>query len=82
VTTVQLVAWWRLRRVEVWGFSEVVDFLNVSRARAAVLVNRPDFPPPIADLAQGRIWRADDVRAWERRRRERYPHHDPDDDEL
>jgi prophage regulatory protein len=71
-----------VRRVEVWGFSEVVDFLNLSRPRVAVLVNRPDFPQPIADLAQGRIWRADDVREWERKRRERYPQHAVDDDEL
>jgi hypothetical protein len=58
---------------EIWGFAEVVEFLGVSTQRATVLTNRHDFPAPLQTLASGRIWVADEVRAWERRRRERYP---------
>jgi hypothetical protein len=58
---------------EVWGFAEVAEFLDVSRQRATILVNRPDFPAPVQTLASGRIWLAEAVREWARRRRERYP---------
>ncbi|WP_430787192.1 DNA-binding protein [Actinoplanes sp. G11-F43] len=34
---------------------------NVSRQRAYQLTSRADFPRPIADLAQGKVWRAEDV---------------------
>jgi prophage regulatory protein len=37
---------------------------GVSRQRVYQITNRPDFPPPVADLAQGKIWLADDVDAW------------------
>jgi prophage regulatory protein len=54
---------------EVWAFAEIVAYLRVSHRRVAVLVNRPDFPAPVATLCAGRIWLAHDVRAWERDRR-------------
>jgi prophage regulatory protein len=41
---------------------------GVSRQRVYQITSRPDFPPPVADLAQGRIWLADDVEAWISRR--------------
>jgi predicted DNA-binding transcriptional regulator AlpA len=58
---------------EVWGFSEIAEFLEISRPRATRLVNRHDFPQPIQTLASGRIWLADSVREWQRKRRARYP---------
>jgi hypothetical protein len=58
---------------EIWGYAEVVEFLGVSQQRANVLMGRHDFPAPIQTLASGRIWLADVVREWERKRRERYP---------
>lgn len=58
---------------EIWGFAEVAEFLNVSRQRATILTSRHDFPAPAAELASGRIWIADEVREWQRRRRARYP---------
>lgn len=58
---------------EVWGFSEIVDFLGVSRPRTTRLIARPDFPQPVQVLASGRIWLADEVREWQRRRRGRHP---------
>ncbi|MEU4564717.1 DNA-binding protein [Actinoplanes sp. NPDC023936] len=37
---------------------------GVSRQRVYQLTNRPNFPAPIADLAQGRVWLAADVESW------------------
>jgi prophage regulatory protein len=36
----------------------------VSRQRAYQITSRADFPAPIADLAQGKVWLAEDVEAW------------------
>ncbi len=44
--------------------AEIADYLGVSRQRVAVLVERADFPSPIARLSVGRIWRTSDVRTW------------------
>jgi predicted DNA-binding transcriptional regulator AlpA len=35
------------------------------------LTNRPDFPTPIADLAAGKVWLAQDVEVWISARRAR-----------
>lgn len=37
---------------------------GVSRQRAYQITSRSDFPAPVADLAQGKVWLADDVAAW------------------
>lgn len=37
---------------------------NVSRQRVYQLTGRTDFPRPIAELAQGKVWLASDVEAW------------------
>jgi prophage regulatory protein len=37
---------------------------GVSRQRVYQLTSRRDFPRPVARLAQGKIWLADDVEAW------------------
>jgi prophage regulatory protein len=37
---------------------------GVSRQRAYQLTSRADFPKPVADLAQGKVWLAADVDAW------------------
>src|SRR5436190_24204830 len=37
---------------------------GVSRQRAYQITSRADFPKPIADLAQGKVWAADEVEAW------------------
>ncbi|GAA2568032.1 hypothetical protein GCM10010435_47250 [Winogradskya consettensis] len=36
----------------------------VSRQRMYQLTQRSDFPAAVADLAQGKIWRATDIEAW------------------
>ncbi|MEV6304846.1 hypothetical protein AB0M02_35915 [Actinoplanes sp. NPDC051861] len=43
----------------------------VSRQRAYELARRPDFPAPVAKLAQGSVWLADEVDAWIEARRRR-----------
>jgi hypothetical protein len=53
------------------ALAEVAAFLGVSRQRAAVLVDRPDFPAPIDTLTVGRIWSAGDVRAYAEKRNRR-----------
>jgi hypothetical protein len=42
---------------------------DVSRQRAYQISIRPGFPPPVASLAQGKVWLADDVEAWARQHR-------------
>jgi prophage regulatory protein len=42
---------------------------GVSRQRVYQLTSRPDFPEPVADLAQGKVWLAADVDAWISNRR-------------
>ncbi len=37
---------------------------GVSRQRAYQITSRADFPAPVADLAQGKVWSTDDVEAW------------------
>ncbi|WP_328478443.1 DNA-binding protein [Actinoplanes sp. NBC_00393] len=37
---------------------------RISRQRVYQLARRPDFPAPVADLAQGKVWLADEVEAW------------------
>ncbi len=42
---------------------------GVSKQRAYQITSRPDFPRPIAELAQGKVWRASDVERWIRSHR-------------
>ena len=46
------------------GVSEVAELLEVSRQRVAKLRERPDFPDPLGELAQGPVWDLDAVQAW------------------
>ena len=38
--------------------------LNVSRSRAAQIVNEKGFPDPFARSGRSRLWLAEDVEAW------------------
>jgi prophage regulatory protein len=42
---------------------------NVTRQRIYQLTTRRDFPDPVANLSQGKVWRESDVKAWNDRRR-------------
>jgi len=47
------------------GLSEIATMLGVSRQRAGQIVrDYDDFPPPVAELASGRIWETPAVEAW------------------
>ena len=52
------------------GPHEVAAFLGVSRQRVYQLSQRPDFPDPVANLAIGKVWRLEDVSAWDRWRKQ------------
>lgn len=53
--------------VRLMGAHEVrVRLGSVSRQRAYQLTSRADFPAPVSDLKQGKVWLADDVEAWVR----------------
>ncbi|WP_111650427.1 helix-turn-helix transcriptional regulator [Actinoplanes lutulentus] len=37
---------------------------GISRQRVYQLASRADFPAPVANLAQGKVWLTSDVEAW------------------
>ncbi|MBB2948772.1 putative DNA-binding transcriptional regulator AlpA [Actinoplanes lutulentus] len=37
---------------------------GLTRQRIYQLTSRADFPPPVADLAQGKVWLTSDVEEW------------------
>lgn len=51
------------------GAHEVREMLGVSRQRVYQLAARPDFPRPVATLAQGKIWLLGDIERWMTARR-------------
>lgn len=53
--------------MDLMGAAEVGEFLGVSRQRVQQLVNKPEFPQPLAHLTMGKVWLAGDVEAWARR---------------
>ena len=53
------------RRIQLVGAHEIrVRLGGISRQRTYQITSRADFPQPVADLAQGKIWAAADVDAW------------------
>ena len=51
-----------VRRLRLVGTQEIqVRLGGVSRQRVYQLTRRADFPQPIAELAQGSVWLAEDV---------------------
>jgi len=46
---------------------EIAELLGISRQRVQQLTDRPDFPPPVADLAIGKVWARSAVEQWARR---------------
>ena len=46
------------------GAHEIRHLLGVSRQRVYQLAKRSDFPTPIAELAQGKVWVRADIEAW------------------
>ncbi|GGN39387.1 putative DNA-binding transcriptional regulator AlpA [Actinoplanes campanulatus] len=63
--------------VKLMGAHEIrVRLGGVSRQRAYQITQRADFPKPVADLEQGKVWLASDVEAWVKVKR---PHQDDED---
>jgi hypothetical protein len=54
---------------ELMGAAEIAERLGVSRQRVQQLIQRPDWPAPIAVLKMGKIWRTRDIEAWIRKHR-------------
>jgi prophage regulatory protein len=53
------------KSVRLMGAHEIrVRLGGVSRQRAYQITSRIDFPTPVADLAQGKIWLVEDVEVW------------------
>ena len=53
------------RSLRLVGTHEIRVLLGeISRQRVYQLTTRADFPAPVAELAQGKVWRADDVDTW------------------
>jgi predicted DNA-binding transcriptional regulator AlpA len=50
--------------LDLMGPAEIAALFNVSRQRVTQLIAKPDFPPPVADLAMGKVWQTADVRDW------------------
>lgn len=46
------------------GVAEIAALAGVSRQRADQLASHPKFPAPVQELAQGRIWLEDAVKAF------------------
>lgn len=55
--------------LDLMGAAEIGKLLGVSRQRVQQLVSddarkKNGFPDPVAALDMGKVWHADDVRAW------------------
>jgi prophage regulatory protein len=50
------------------GAQEIGRMLGVNRQRVSQLAAADDFPEPLAVLAMGKVWAADDVEKWARNR--------------
>jgi prophage regulatory protein len=53
------------QRIPLMGAHEIRMRLGgVSRQRTYQITCRQDFPSPVADLAQGKVWSQKDVEGW------------------
>ncbi|WP_412735716.1 helix-turn-helix transcriptional regulator [Krasilnikovia sp. MM14-A1259] len=65
------------RKLNLMGAHEIrVRLGGISRQRAYQLTSRRDFPTPVAELAMGNVWLAEDVEAWIKERRPDDPRRD------
>ena len=52
-------------RLHLMGAHEIrVRLGGISRQRTYQITSRLDFPKPVADLGQGKVWLAQDVELW------------------
>jgi prophage regulatory protein len=50
------------RPLKLVGLTEIAQEFGVSRQRVLQLAEREHFPAPVAELRQGRVWRAADIK--------------------
>jgi hypothetical protein len=50
-----------MHAVHLFGFSELAATLGISKQNTRRHTARPEFPAPVARLACGPVWSADDV---------------------
>ncbi len=50
--------------IGLWGLHEMAEYYAIRRQLAAKWTTRSDFPKPLAELAQGRVWDAAAIKAW------------------
>ncbi|MFI2713209.1 helix-turn-helix transcriptional regulator [Micromonospora sp. NPDC018662] len=65
--------------LQLMGAAEIQERLGISRQRAYILINRRDFPAPVATLKMGNVWLREHVEAWIAEKR---PHLLESDDEA
>lgn len=59
-----------VRLMELVGAAEIRVMLGgISKQRVYVITSHRNFPDPVADLVQGKVWRKSDVEAWIREHR-------------
>ncbi|WP_435206002.1 helix-turn-helix transcriptional regulator [Micromonospora sp. bgisy143] len=59
-----------VRHMDLVGAAEIRAMLGgISKQRVYVITSHRNFPEPVADLVQGKVWRKSDVRAWIREHR-------------
>ena len=59
-----------VRDMDLVGAAEIRVMLGgISKQRVYVITSHRNFPDPVADLVQGKVWRRSDVVAWIREHR-------------
>ncbi|MGC4771477.1 helix-turn-helix transcriptional regulator [Micromonospora sp. DT44] len=59
-----------VRHMDLVGAAEIRAMLGgISKQRVYVITSHRNFPEPVADLVQGKVWRKSDVMAWIREHR-------------
>ncbi|GAA2187800.1 hypothetical protein GCM10009848_26320 [Micromonospora lupini] len=59
-----------VRLMDLVGAAEIRVMLGgISKQRVYVITSHRNFPEPVADLVQGKVWRRSDVAAWIRQHR-------------
>jgi prophage regulatory protein len=54
-----------VRTMDLVGAAEIRAMLGgISKQRVYVITSHRNFPEPVADLVQGKVWRKSDVVAW------------------
>ena len=50
--------------LQLMGSAEIGALFDISRQRVQQIIGQAGFPAPVAELAMGKVWSAEDVREW------------------